>query len=336
MIREVADALNPDGVVSIHRLRAALLSVQGAQLRGSTDSITPEESDRLMMLYNDVQRQHGGVLERVTRIERALRDFEVLDTNLTPSAAMAPEAAGGTGTRAGSLRVIGIDKTADDLDNDRLVDLLFQLLLRQVRTGGFDADVLVILGADRIRRSSLESLVTFAQQSSLRVLLFFEHLRDDAIQLVGGGGAAAAFFALGNHKEAREASDFIGAGYKWVESQHTRSEGESLTQTHGQEWSRGTSRTRGFPTGTSIGVTQTEGGSYSQAFGQTKEYSVGEQRVREAVVEPEELQGLPVTEMIYVEVVQGGNRVKKVVDCHPQICFAPRVSPQPFVLAGLG
>ena len=115
----------------------------------------------------------------------------------------------------GSLQIIEVDKKSDDLDSERLVDLLFQLLLRHVRKGSAQADVLIVLGADRLRRRALESLMSSAEYERIPVLLFFEHLRDDAIELIGGGGAAAAFFALGNHKEAKEASDFIGSPTRW-------------------------------------------------------------------------------------------------------------------------
>ncbi len=335
VIREVAECLDPHGPVSIARLRRGLLAVQGVALPGDGENIIDvEEYDRLAGLFNEVQRQHGGVMERVTRIERALRDFEVLDgasrahadgEDLAAPLERSPVAGGGHG----HLRVIGVDKQTDDLENDRLVDLLFQLLLRQVRRGGAQTDVLVILGADRIRREALEALMTHAEQERIGVLLFFEHLRQDAIEIIGGGGAAAAFFALGNHREAREASDFIGGEYKWVEAQHTASASESLTRTRGSDQSTATSGTLGFPAGISLGRSQTKGRSYSNAFGQHREYAISEQRVREAVIEPEVLMGLPVTGMIYVEVLPGGQRIAANVDCHPQIAFAPRVAGGP-------
>jgi hypothetical protein len=273
-------------------------------------------------------------MERLTRIERALRDFEILEDGTdTPGSS---DGAGGIearprvgGVRA-ALDVVEVSKTTADLDNERLVDLLFQLLMQRVRTGQSGANLLVVLGADRIRRGMLESLVTHAQQDQLPVLLFFEHLREDAVDVVGGGGAAACFFTLGNHREAQEAAQFIGTDFKWVESQHTRSSGESLTRTWGQEESQSESQSRSFPGGSSTGATFTQGRSYSESFGQSQEYSVGEQRVEEHLVRAEELMGLPATGMICVEVRPGGRRVVRQVDCHPQVRFAPRVSARPF------
>jgi hypothetical protein len=321
VIREVAACLAPDGPVSVVRLREALLVVQAADVAGG-DVVTADEYDRLSRLYNDVQRQHGGVLERITRIERTLRDFEVLDGSGSRDG---PAAAPGRARPGdGSLQIIEVDKKSDDLDSERLVDLLFQLLLRHVRKGSAQADVLIVLGADRLRRRALESLMSSAEYERIPVLLFFEHLRDDAIELIGGGGAAAAFFALGNHKEAKEASDFIGAGYKWVESQHTKGASESLTSAWGENTSRSSSRMQP--------PTDTQGRSYTETFGTNKEYSASEQRVREALMEPEVIMGLPVTGMICVEVLPGGRRVTANVDCNPQVVFGSRVARKPRAL----
>ena len=323
VMREVAACLEPDGPVSVARLREALLVVQGADVPVG-GSVAADEYDRLSRLYNDVQRQHGGVLERITRIERALRDFEVLDGSGRESAGQGPAPERVLPPRGeSSLRIIEVDKQSDDLDSDRLVDLLFQLLLRHVRKGSAQADVLIVLGADRLRRGALESLMSSAESERIRVLLFFEHLREDAVELIGGGGAVAAFFALGNHREAKEASEFIGASYKWVESQHTKSAGESLTST----WSEETSHSASWQA-----QTDTRGRSYSEAFGTNKDYSVGEQRVREAVMEPEVIMGLPVTGMICVEVLPGGRRVAANVDCNPQVVFGSRVAREPRAL----
>jgi hypothetical protein len=323
VIREVSACLDPRAPVSIARLRAALLVVQGVPLDG-TAPIAPAEHDRLRSVFNEVQRTHGGVLERVIRIERALRDFELLD-----GAASAPGDDSSVGDGETRLRVIGIDKRVDELENDRLVDLLFQLLLRRVRAGSVQADVLVVLGADRIRREALEALIDHAGNSSFAVVLMFEHLRQDAIELIGAGGAAAAFMALGNHREAKEASEFIGSQYKWVESAHTASASRSLTQTRSAVKGASLTGTIGFPSGVSVSGGATRERSYSQAFGRAVEYAATEERVREAVIEPELLMALPITGMIRVEVLPGGSRRVTNIDCHPSIALSSRVAPEP-------
>ncbi len=328
VLREIADCLSPEKPVSIARLRDALRVVVGVDPGSSIDV---DEYDRLSRLYNEVQRQHGGVMERVTHLERMLRQLEILDGQTDGSsddADVSPDRF--------QLQVVEIDKQADELDNEFLVDVVFQLLLRRIRTGDVREDILVILGADYINRSALESLSTYAERESLRVLLFFEHLRDDAIQVIGNGGAAALFFALPNHREAQEAVEFVGSNYKWVESSHTRSAGDSLTKTWTEEESQTQSTSRGFPTGSSQGTSHTVGNSFSESFGTSNEYSTGETRVREAVIDAEVLQGIPATSAIWVEIRPQGGRFVANVDCHPQITFAPRVSSQPRALTQAG
>jgi hypothetical protein len=199
-----------------------------------------------------------------------------------------------------------------------------------------DADFLVLLGADRISRNSLELLGTYSEREQLPVLLFFEHLRDDAVQVIGGGGAAAVFFTLANHHEAKEAADFIGSQYKWVESQRTRAYSESLTRSRGTEESENVSESHTSGITGDSGMRHTThtsgksvGETLSEAIARSQEYSSSEQRVREAVIEPEVLMGLPVTGMICVEVQPDGTRIAANVDCHPKINYIPRVSKVP-------
>lgn len=61
--------------------------------------------------------------------------------------------AGAGGAR---LRGVGVDKRAEELENDLLVDLLFQLLAGRVRSGSTSTGTVIVLGADRIRRETLE------------------------------------------------------------------------------------------------------------------------------------------------------------------------------------
>lgn len=355
VLREVAGCLDQADPVSLTRLEAALHVVGSATLREDS-VISDDEYDRLSVLYNDVQRQHGGVMERVTRLGRMLRGMRSMED----AADSAQAEAGPTDASGSSLRIMSIDKRADELDSEVLSDLFFHLLLHSMRSGSVDADFLILLGADRISRNSLETLGTYAEREGIPTLLFFEHLRDDAVQVIGGGGAAAVFFALANHREAKEAAEFIGSQYKWVESQHTRSYSESVTRSHAEQktetegtsstWGRTTTRgsssswgssgdnsTSNRTTSSSIADSFSRSDSYSVSVGETlseaiarsEEYSTSEQRVREAVIEPEVLMGLPVTGAICVEIHPDGRRVATNIDCHPKINYIPHVSKTP-------
>jgi hypothetical protein len=210
-----------------------------------------------------------------------------------------------------------------------LADVLFQLILGSVRTGAYPADTLIVIGADRIRADTLEGLIAHAERELVRAFFFFEHLRGETVDLVGAGGASAGFLALPNHREAKEASEFIGSEYKWVESQHTQSVGTTVTHTWGNEI--GESETSQAVTGVSKGQTFSQ--SFSKALGHSEEYATAEARVREAMIDPEELMGLSPIGMVYVDIVSKGRRIVRSVDFNPQIAFAPRVAAHTQALA---
>jgi hypothetical protein len=327
VIREVADCLDPSGPVSIARLRSALLVVQGAA--NGIAAIDPGERERLSVLFNAVQRTHGGVFERVIRIERALRGFELLDL-APPAGGAKPGAAdrggpGVAGTGGARLQVVGVDKLLEELENDFLVDLLFQLLAHRVRSASVSADTVIVLGADRIRREALETLIDHAARTRTAVVLMFEHLRQDAIEMVGAGGTAA-FMALANHREAAEASEFIGSEYRWVESSHTASVSRSLTRTVGESRDMSGGVSLGLPHGLSLTGSLTRSRTYAQALGRGAQYSLAETREREAIVDSATLTSLPLTGMIQVAVLPGGGRTVTGLDCHPSIALGQRVA----------
>ncbi len=325
IIREVADCLDPSGPVSIARLRSALLVVQGAA--NGTARIDPGERERLSVLFNEVQRTHGGVFERVIDIERALRDFELPDPVCPAGAAKPGTADRGdpdvAGTGGAQLQVIGVNKRAEELENDFLVNLLFQLLARRVRSGSASVDAVIVLGADRIRREALETLIDHAAHTRTAVVLMFEHLRRDAIEMVGAGGTAA-FMALANHREAAEASDFIGSEHQWIESSHTASVSRTLTRTIGE--SRDISGGMSFGLNPSLTGSLARSRTYAQALGGGAQYSVAETREREAIVNSATLASLPLTGMIQVSILPGGGRTITGLDCHPSIALGQRVA----------
>ncbi len=233
-----------------------------------------------------------------------------------------------TGGNRGRLEIVGVDKHADDAEYERCARRLFQSLLRRVRQSEINADVLVILGADRVGYDDLKSLLTAAERERIRVLLFFEQLRQHAVEIAGAGGAAAAFFALGNHLEAQEASRFIGTKQAWVLARTATTTGKSHTQTPGWTESTVVSVGGGLPLGVSFGMSTTSGRSYSESSGHSEERTEGQELTSEAVVTPEELRALRGTEMIYVELLPDGPAAVKV-NCDPRIVDEPGVSSEP-------
>jgi hypothetical protein len=329
VIREVAACLDADGRVTIARLRSALLTVTCLDVAGNSDhELSRHERDRLLGAFAGAASAHARTIERMVSIERALRGMEVLERS-PPHAAIQGDAGHGTGAEA-DLLVVGIDKQAGRLERERSTDLLFELMLRRVQGGHAEMSVLIVLGADCIAQQQLKSLLAHAERQKITVLLFFESLKQQAIDLLGSGGAAAAFLALGNRQEAEEASDFIGSEHRRAMVQEQFTTSESATETYAREESISAKATIGFPANVSIGASSSTGRSYSEAFGRGTEHSRTVQDVERKLVTHDVLMGLQserhLTELIYVEVLSGGRRKVFKLDCNPQRADRPLVA----------
>ena len=250
------------------------------------------------------------------------------------------------------LQVVAMTARGSELVGDVLAHLLLQLLIEDVRDGGepdrasatgAPRHVLMVIGADPLRRRHLERLAQLARRRGVRLVYLFRHLRDDAIELLGGG--AALFMRLGNAREAASAAEHIGREHRFVLHQLTRSSGESVThsssdsqadtQGQGEQSSDTTmlrmlplpvSRSRGYQTSRS----RTWGRSRSLATGSSVTESPSYRRVHELVVEPHLLQSLPETAFLLVEPDAGrpGPRVR-LGDCNPDILTLPKVAATP-------
>ncbi len=223
--------------------------------------------------------------------------------------------------------------------------------------------VLVVAGADRLGRTSLESLVRDAWGARVRLVYLFEHLREDTEDLLGGSDSVSVLMRLGNGKEALTAAEYIGRGHSFQLSQLTRQlgatsgvgGGTSATETEGFSVSdqRGGSSTFGASSGYSSGHgggssnrgnsrshtdswSQTLTDSWSTARQRSENWSqststtdgVTYQRSYEFSVEPTEIQKLESTAFIMVDSGQRGRRVV-VGDCYPGIAMVQRVALDP-------
>jgi len=101
--------------------------------------------------------------------------------------------------------------------------------------------------------------------------LLFRHLRDEAaLGLIGGG--ATAFMRLGNHREAEQASDFIGRHQKFVLSGWTATRGGEHTATHGTSESWGSSQSRGYSSTSGWGEDELFSRSVSGSYTRSREH----------------------------------------------------------------
>ena len=230
----------------------------------------------------------------------------------------------------------------------------FQVLLRRLERGELSAPgsgerVLVVAGADPLARPQLERLDQVARRHRLRLVLLFAHLRDDAVDLLGGG-EAVMFMRLGNAKEAEQAATFIGKEHRLVASQFTYSHGTNRSASTSTSTTRGTSSSTAVSAGTqtsdsrqatygllftwshrdgsaSSGTQQstsvTGGASWSESEstsaqeGTNTGTSVGYQRSYEYAVEPTVLQKLSPTAFVLVDPRDPAS--PRLGDCDPRI-----------------
>jgi len=220
--------------------------------------------------------------------------------------------------------------------DEMLTALAIQWLTVQVSARPAAPPAVIVAGADAVTRPHLERLSDACERRRVPLTLLFRHLRDDALQLLGGG--TAAFMRLGNHTEAEQAASYIGRQHTFVLSQLTATYGENQTAgrtdtdgrgdtaSYSRSWqefqpgpgsgSRGTSTSRNWSTAWS----QSDGTSWSEA--------AAAQRVYEYTVEPTVLQHLP-DHALLLAVRRDACPGLRAVECDPAIITQPGVSLRP-------
>ncbi|WP_224401258.1 hypothetical protein [Pseudonocardia sp. ICBG1034] len=208
--------------------------------------------------------------------------------------------------------------------------------------------MLVVAGADEIGRDGLENMARKASRVGVRLVYLFEHLRDDAEQLLGGGDSVAVLMRLGNGREAATAAEFVGRGFSFQLSQlsrqhgrnettgtnssttHTTGGSESVTEggsqtagRSGRNWSESASESWSKTVTDTWSAAQSTGKSFSQGWSETDGSVV--QRSYEFRVEPTQIQTLEPTTFLVVDSGPEGRRVR-MADCFPGAVFVPRIS----------
>lgn len=319
LLRAVASALR--GEVTCVRLQAALrVLLRESTPPGPGDPLGAEEYQRISVLFGEQRRQYTDVVARGARLEHALEDFVSLERSgrlAAPESARDPE----------DLRIVEAWRTPNRLDFDLSVRLLIEATLRRLtaRVGsGGRRQVYAVVGADRLNRRLIDSLSDLADGGEVALVLLFAHLRDDALDALGSARSAIAFMRLTDHREADQASAFIGTEHRFVVSQTTRTRGENYEYSRGHNTGRERSRSdsRGPDFGRTIGqsVGQSEGTSTTSSRGESFTASETDQRVEEPIAERHVLQSLPETGLLLVDL---HTRVPVFADCDPTIVTFP-------------
>jgi hypothetical protein len=330
---------------------------------------TYEPHEETVLSAIEVQRltERVDLIDKGERMRDELRFVETQLGILSDSERQADAA----GTTASSLWPShGLAVLRSDEQNPRrkgFIDrVLFQAIahhLATARVGAADP-ILVVAGADELGRSSLEAMARNAFKARVRLVYLFEHLRDDAADLLGGGDSVAVLMRLGNGREAATAAEYIGRGFTFQLSQLSRQVGTNSSETR----STSTTETEGHSLTNSVGGTSSRnwGGSSSRSWGHGggggsagsswgrsvsdtwsdavmktwstswqdgKSFSEGRsatdgavlQRSYEFTVEPTQLQTLDPTTFLLVDSGPQGRRVR-MGDCFPGAVFVPRTS----------
>ncbi|MBM7790628.1 hypothetical protein [Tenggerimyces flavus] len=282
-----------------------------------------DEYDALVDLLGEGARRAAE--GRLVRLAGALNTLAALE-NKPPTVTRQPA----------QLTVWELSERVNDMQRDLLGNIVLQVLLHRIRqseTAAPGSRVVVVVGADRFRRQQLETLDQLARRRNIRLVLFFKHLREDAVDVLGGGDAVM-FMRLGNAREAEHAATFIGKHHKLVLNQISVSESSSASTTQsrstnesesdqesvstGKQWARNRNYHVGvimdFPhdsgsrnTGENRSTTKgkstsfSTGTSDSEQTGTSTSESVSMSRVYEYAVEPTLLQSLSSTAFVLVD-----------------------------------
>lgn len=224
------------------------------------------------------------------------------------------------------LAILAADRISDGETRRRLDNLLAASLADRVDAGAGSRGLLVVLGADRLSRQVLEVLVTRSEDRGIKLILFFEHLRGEAKEILGRGASDTVIMRLGNVDDATAAANFVGKQHRFVVSSITLQVGSQLggseghgfgvTDTFGESY---TSQSMGPDSSTSNSSRSNAANfNYSKTWSETKTYGETSTRSEEFVARAEDLQRIPTTGFLYVSAINGRQHVI-FGDCHPAI-----------------
>jgi len=136
---------------------------------------------------------------------------------------------------------------------------------------------------------------------------------------------------LGNHKDAAEAAQQLGKQHRFMLSQLSTSESDSISETYGEQVSSSSGHGVGMMA-VNIGRVpllipnvsgnrgHSSGTSWGKQTGKSMQAGRVESRVHEYIVEPEVLQSLG----HYVFIYRSGQGQVTAGDCDPEIAYSPR------------
>jgi hypothetical protein len=312
------------GRASIPRITAALRALAQVgdprdDLRGGL--ITDEELAKINTMFGRGAADRV-VIERAWALESQLRKLEKLGSNptLLPSS---------------RLRVIATDRRAGVLTNRVLgtyVAAALTHVLRASRGGEPWAHTLILCGAEKLRGDVLDRLIDSCEATATGLVLMYRTIPPHVKERLGRGHAAVGFMRLGNAEDARVAAEQIGAEQSLEVAELTDKLGEAVADPEYGSYVSTVSRT--LPSvydgaGTSEDALP-EGIGRATAWGQSTSLAADAGKgSRELAVEPQALQQLPPTAMIFTHADRTGRRIL-LVDANPGIMTLPTANIQEY------
>jgi hypothetical protein len=205
-------------------------------------------------------------------------------------------------------------------------------VLRASKGGEPWANTLILCGAEKLRGDVLDRLIDSCEATSTGLVLMYRSIPPHVKERLGRGDAAVGFMRLGNAEDARVAAEQIGTRQLLEVAELTDKLGEAVADPENGSYTSTVGRS--VPsvfdgTGTSEDALP-EGIGRATAWGQnTSRAADAGKGSREFAVEPQELQQLPPTAMIFTHAEPSGRRII-LVDANPGIMTLPTANIQEY------
>jgi hypothetical protein len=323
IFRRMADALGDN--VTLPRLHAAVTSLLAPDSPMVAKELSVQER-RTLLDPNAIVMLGGDSASYLGRISAAL---DALVRGSRPSGSKVKPPAPLPFFSADHPTVIAADPSGDPESRRRLDNVLAASLMDRIGRSDCRGHLLLVVGADRLSRPVLEGLTAGAQERGIRLVMFFEHLRGEARELLGRGVSDTIVMRLGHHDDATTAANFIGKQHRFVVSSITLTVGTQFggSDSHGFSVTDSSSYTSApmGPDSSTSGRSTGSNFNYGRTWAETENYGETSTRSEEFVARAEDIQRIPTTGFIYVTAVNGRQHVI-FGDCHPAIAETPLVA----------
>ncbi|MEV5748204.1 hypothetical protein AB0L00_10335 [Actinoallomurus sp. NPDC052308] len=313
------------GRAPIPRITAALRAL--AQVGDPRDDlrdglITDDELAKITTMFGRGAADRV-VIERAWALESQLRKLEKLGSSPT----LLPPS---------RLRVIATDRRAGVLTNRVLgtyVTAALTHVLRGSARGKPWEHTLMLCGAEKLRGDVLDRLIDSCEATSTGLVLLYRTIPPHVKERLGRGHAAVAFMRLGNAEDARVAAEHIGTEQTVEVAELTEKVGDAVSHSKDEAYVSTVGPAARMPVFNDNEPTDAalpDGIGRATAWGESTSLAAEAGKgSRELAVEPQELQQLPPTAMIFTHAESTGRRII-LVDANPGIMTLPTANIQEF------